>query len=125
MSCCERPRPLTRREALAKVGGGFGLLALANMVNRSMANAAPAEGGGLPGALPQLHFKPRAKRVIFLFMNGGMSHVDTFDPKPMLDKYDGQPLPGPPVQTPGKTGSLMRSPFTFEKRGKAGMEMSE
>src|SRR6202049_1308799 len=125
MSCCERPRPLTRREALAKVGGGFGLLALANMVNRSMANAAPAEGGGLPGALPQLHFKPRAKRVIFLFMNGGMSHVDTFDPKPMLEKYDGQPLPGGAILTQRKTGNLMKSPFKFARYGKADTEVSE
>ncbi len=125
MSCCERPRPLTRREALAKVGGGFGLLALANMVNASMANAAPAEGGGLPGALSQLHFKPRAKRVVFLFMNGGMSHVDTFDPKPMLEKYDGQPLPGGAILTQRKTGNLMKSPFKFSRYGKADTEVSE
>jgi hypothetical protein len=125
MSCCERPRPLTRREALAKVGGGFGLLALANMVNASMANAAPAEAGGLPGALSQLHFKPRAKRVIFLFMNGGMSHVDTFDPKPMLEKYDGQPLPGGAILTQRKTGNLMKSPFKFARYGKADTEVSE
>jgi hypothetical protein len=125
MSCCERPRPLTRREALAKVGGGFGLLALANMVNASMANAAPAETGGLPGALSQLHFKPRAKRVIFLFMNGGMSHVDTFDPKPMLEKYDGQPLPGGAILTQRKTGNLMKSPFKFARYGKADTEVSE
>ena len=44
--------------------------------------------------IKQLHFKPRAKRVIFLFMNGGVSHVDTFDPKPMLEKYHGKPMPG-------------------------------
>src|SRR6202171_1221876 len=124
MSCCERPRPLTRREALAKVGGGFGRLALANMVNTSMANAAPAEAG-LPGVLPQLHFKPRAKRVIFLFMNEGMSHVDTFDPKPMLEKYDGQPLPGGAILTQRKTGNLMKSPFKFARYGRADTEVSE
>ena len=75
--------------------------------------------------LPGLHFKPRAKRVIFLMMNGGMSHVDTFDYKPMLDKYDGQPLPGGPILTQRKTGNLMKSPFKFQKHGKSGLEMSD
>src|SRR5207249_1693890 len=65
------------------------------------------------------------KRVIFLFMNGGMSHVDTFDPKPMLEKYDGQPLPGEAIKTERKTGALMKSPFTFKKYGECGMEISE
>jgi hypothetical protein len=121
---CEHPRPLTRREALAKVGGGFGLVALANMLNTSMAHAEPA-AGAIPGALPKLHFKPRAKRIIFLFMNGGVSHVDTFDYKPMLDKYDGQPLPGGAILTQRKTGNLMKSPFKFSRYGKADTMVSE
>jgi uncharacterized protein DUF1501 len=126
MGCNQYTSCTSRRDALSKVAGGFGLVAFANLLNSSIARAAASDSStGTGSALKELHFKPRAKRVIFLFMNGGLSHVDTFDPKPMLDKYDGQPLPGPPVQTPGKTGSLMRSPFTFEKRGKAGMEMSE
>jgi hypothetical protein len=58
-------------------------------------------------------------------MNGGLSHVDTFDPKPMLDKYDGQPMPGPQILTSRKTGNLMKSPFKFTKHGKSGIEMSE
>ena len=62
-------------------------------------------------------FKPKAKHVIFLFMNGGMSQVDTFDPKPMLTKYDGQPMPGGDLQHERKTGGLMKSPFTFKKYG--------
>src|SRR5580698_7793439 len=104
----------------------MGLVALSTMLNSSMqaADARPSEGG-IPGALKQLHFKPRAKRVIFLFMNGGLSHVDTFDPKPMLDKYDGQPMPGGSILTLRKTGNLMKSPFKFEKHGKSGLEMSE
>jgi hypothetical protein len=77
------------------------------------------------GVLKQLHFKPRAKRVIFLFMNGGVSHVDTFDPKPMLDKYDGKPMPGGSILTQRKTGNLMKSPFAFKKHGKSGLELSE
>jgi hypothetical protein len=58
-------------------------------------------------------------------MNGGMSQVDTFDPKPMLDKYHGQPLPGGEVATERKTGALMKSPFTFKKYGESGIEVSE
>jgi len=63
--------------------------------------------------------------VIFLFLNGGMSHVDTFDPKPMLDKCDGQPLPGPKIVTDRASGNLMRSPFKFRKHGQSGLEVSE
>ena len=71
------------------------------------------------------HHPARAKHVIFLFMNGGLSQVDSFDPKPMLDKYHGQPLPGGTVATERKTGALMRSPFTFKKYGQCGMDVSE
>jgi hypothetical protein len=104
---------------LCRVGGGFGLVALSSMVNGSLARAAT------PGVLTKPHFKPRAKRVIFLFMNGGVSQVDTFDPKPMLDKHHGQPLPGGAILTQRKTGNLMKSPFAFKKHGQCGMELSE
>src|SRR5580765_407323 len=123
MSCNHTPRPFTRREALARVGGGFGMVAFANMVSNSLSAAEPS--AGTPGVLKQLHFKPRAKRVIFLFSNGGMSHVDAFDPKPMLDKYDGQPLPGGTIKTERKTGELMKSPFAFKRYGECGMDISE
>ena len=123
MPCNHNPRPFTRREALAKVGGGFGLVAFANMISNSVQAATPVPGTS--GALKQLDFKPRAKRVIFLFSNGGMSHVDTFDPKPMLTKYDGQPLPGGAILTQRKTGNLMKSPFEFKRYGKADTEVSE
>jgi hypothetical protein len=103
------------------LGGGFGLVALSNMLNASLAQAATATGG----VLTQLHFKPRAKRVIFLFMNGGVSHVDTFDPKPALEKYHGKPLPGGQILTQRKTGHLMKSPFSFKKHGQSGTELSE
>ncbi|MDQ1471089.1 MAG: hypothetical protein QOJ99_2569 [Bryobacterales bacterium] len=124
MACNHTPRPLTRREALTQVGGGFGLVAFANMINSSVAKA-ETNSGGLPGALKTLHFKPRAKRVIFLFSNGGMSHVDTFDHKPMLAKYDGQPLPGGAILTQRKTGNLMKSPYQFQRYGKADTMVSE
>jgi hypothetical protein len=58
-------------------------------------------------------------------MNGGMSQVDTFDPKPMLDRYHGHPMPGGPPKTERKTGSLMKSPFSFRRCGKSGIEVSE
>ena len=108
-------RPLTRRDALCRIGNGFGMLAFANMVTRSLARA---DGS-------KLDHPPRAKHVIFLYMNGGLSQVDSFDPKPMLDKYHGQPLPGGTIATERKTGTLMRSPFTFKKYGQCGMDVSE
>ena len=113
--------PFTRREALRRMGGGFGMTAFASMVGQSLAQAGITDGGA-PG---KLDFKPRAKHVIFLFMNGGLSQVDSFDPKPALDKYHGQPLPGGIVATERKTGALMRSPFQFKKYGKTGMDVSE
>ena len=99
MPCNENPRPFTRREALAKVGGGFGLVAFASMITNSLQAATTNNGIAPGGVLKQLDFKPRAKRVIFLYSNGGMSHVDTFDPKPMLEKYNGQPMPGGAILT--------------------------
>jgi hypothetical protein len=112
-------QPLTRREALCRIGGGFGITALAGMVGESLAATQSQwpKGG--------LHHAARAKHVIFLFMNGGLSQVDSFDPKPMLEKYHGQPLPGGSIATERKTGALMRSPFSFKKYGQCGMEVSE
>jgi hypothetical protein len=127
MSCNHNQTPLNRRQALSMLGGGFGMVALSNMVNGSLARAATAGSGSpVPGVLTgKLHFKSKAKRVIFLFMNGGVSHVDTFDPKPMLEKYHGQPMPGPQILTQRKTGNLMKSPFAFKKHGQSGTELSE
>jgi len=118
-------RPRTRRDALCRMGGGFGMLAFASLVNESIAKAGGAldQAGELTGR--PLDHPARAKRVIFLFMNGGLSQVDSFDPKPMLAKYHGQPLPGGPVATERKTGSLMQSPFAFKKYGQSGTEVSE
>jgi hypothetical protein len=70
-------------------------------------------------------FPARAKHVIFLFLNGGLSQVDTFDPKPMLKKYHGQPFPGGNLVTERKTGNLMQSPFSFRRYGQSGIEVSE
>src|ERR1700712_2783032 len=69
-------------------------------------------------------FAPRAKRVIHLFMNGGPSQVDTFDPKPSLAKYNGKPVPLP-LPTERKTGAAMASPFAFKQYGQSGIPVSD
>ena len=89
------PTPLTRREALFRIGSGFGMMAFASIMGDALAHAqtqssAPSANWPKGG----VHHAARAKHVIFLYMNGGLSQVDSFDPKPMLDKYHGQPLPG-------------------------------
>src|SRR5438093_9123414 len=118
---------LTRRDFLCRCGMGMGAVALANLMGEigflSMANAAATDLNPLAPRLP--HFAPRAKRVIHLFMNGGPSHVDTFDPKPLLDKYHGKPIPGQNLRTERKTGTAFRSPFAFKRYGKSGIEVSE
>lgn len=83
------------------------------------------EDYGNPLAPREPHFPAKAKHVIHLFMNGGPSHVDTFDPKPALDKYAGQNLPTENLRTERKTGAAMPSPFTFRKYGESGIEVSE
>jgi hypothetical protein len=121
----KQPPPLTRRDALCRIGNGFGMLAFAGMVGESLATAdlfAAQKGATLASGL---HHAAKAKHVIFLYMNGGLSQVDSFDPKPMLEKYHGQPMPGGAVETERKTGSLMKSPFTFKKYGQSGMDVSE
>jgi hypothetical protein len=116
--------PFTRREALRRVGNGFGMMAFAGMVGDSIAQAgALSTPDG--AVLSSLHHPQKVKRVIFLFMNGGCSAIDSFDPKPMLDKYDGQPMPGGSIKTERRTGELMKSPFKFKKYGQCGMDLSE
>ena len=104
---------LTRREMLGKMCAGFGLLGLA-----SVARAAGISTPRLP------HFAPRAKRLVFLFLNGGPSHVDTFDPKPALAKFEGQ-QPSGELYRKSKGSGYMPSPFAFSKHGQSGIEVSE
>lgn len=110
------PPDLSRRALLASLGAGFGSLALAD----ALAADQPS-GGGRP--LP--HFAPRAKRVIFLFMAGGPSHLDLLDPKPLIDKYAGQRPAGVALRTERVTGGLLPSPFKFRPRGESGIQVSE
>jgi hypothetical protein len=119
---------LTRRELLARCGMGFGTLGLATVMESAglLAPAAAAAGVSVSPLAPKKpHFPGKAKRVIHLFMNGGPSHVDTFDPKPMLDRYHGKPLPTANLRTERKTGAAFRSPFRFQKYGQSGIEVSE
>jgi hypothetical protein len=119
-----QPPPVTRRDALCRIGNGFGMMAFAGLVGDSL-RAAGLAGDQAAQATGGLHHPARASRVIFLFMNGGLSQVDSFDPKPMLDKFHGKPLPGGEVATERKTGALLKSPFTFKKYGQSGIEVSE
>jgi hypothetical protein len=111
-------RLLSRRDALGRFGNGFGMLALTSL----LADAAAAS----PLAERPAPAVAWAKRVIFLFMSGGPSHVDLFDPKPQLMASNGQPLPfDMPKLERTRTGALLGSPFSFRKHGKSGIEVSE
>ncbi len=102
------PPPLHRRDFLARSGMGLAMLGLAD----------------LQASASKPHFAPKAKRVIHFFLNGGPSHVDTFDPKPALARYEGKPLPSHRI-TERKTGAAFPSPFKFQRYGKSGIEVSE
>ena len=124
----------TRREFLWEVGGGFAGLALVDLLSRDgffdrrLAAGESAAGGrprGLLAAQPP-HFPTKARHCIFLFMNGAPSQIDTFDPKPALEKFDGTPYTGPAkVGSNGRPiGYLMKSPFKFSRHGESGLPIS-
>ncbi|MDZ4286638.1 MAG: DUF1501 domain-containing protein [Prosthecobacter sp.] len=115
------PLPLfSRRRMLQSASAGFGYVALQGLLGAE-AQAAVVN----PLASKQPHFPARAKRVIFLFMKGGPSHVDTFDPKPLLDRDHGKPLPFPlPRVTFAKTSTLFKSPWKFKQYGESGLPVS-
>lgn len=114
------PWTLSRRDMLVRAGLGFGALGLASLLGEE---ARPADASH-PLAPRQPHFAAKAKRVVHFFLNGGPSHVDTFDPKPALVKYAGQPLPET-LRTERKTGAAFPSPFKFQPYGQSGIEVSE
>lgn len=117
---------LTRRESLQRMGTGLGLLGLAGILGQdgTLASASQSVSEN-PLAPKSAHFAPRAKHIIHLFMNGGPSQVDTFDPKPALEKYNGKRPPSADLKTERKTGGLLMSPFKFQKYGEAGIEVSD
>ncbi len=110
---------LSRRRMLERCGMGFGALALGDLMGSAFADEIR------PLAPKRSHFPGRAKRMIHVFANGGASHVDTFDPKPLLEKYAGKPLPTGNLRTERKTGAAFPSPFKFRRYGKSGLEISD
>jgi hypothetical protein len=113
---------MTRREMLWRSGIGFGGLALTGL----LANHSRGSAADNPLAVREPHFVPRAKRVIFLFMHGGPSQVDTFDYKPQLEKDHGKELPfAKPRVTSGKTIGLLKSPWGFKQYGESGIHVSD
>src|SRR5260370_2055445 len=114
--------PCSRRDFLTRSGGGFGLLVLFSLMEREGRAAAGAHAPGSPSP----HFPATAKSVIWLFLDGGPSHIDLFDPKPELSKLDGQPLPPSfkrPVTAMGRTAHtpLPASKRTFNRHGQSGI----
>lgn len=104
----------------------MGMLGLAGLLSKDRLFASEASGGEAGPMTPKTpHFAPRAKHVIHLFMNGGPSQVDTFDPKPALARYNGQRPEGADLRTERRTGGLLQSPFKFSKYGESGIEVSE
>ena len=136
--CSGKPKEkfVSRRDFLFKAGEGISGIALARMLAQDGLLAEPRVEPGACAPVGDVqspleprnsHFEPRVKAVISLFMSGGVSHVDTFDPKPMLTKYHGQPLKGKGrVRVrQGYPGPLMKSPFGFKKCGQSGMDVSD
>ncbi len=119
-------RPVSRRELLSGAGLGFGSVALASMLADDQALASERAGAVAAAAT---HYAPRVKSVIFLFMQGGPSHLETFDPKPDLQRLHGEPLPasfGPVLTRRGvDKNRLLGTKRTFRKYGEAGTEVSD
>ena len=111
------PTSISRRRMLREVSSGFGLLALSGLMSGRRAVAASRDRFA--------HFAPRAKSVIFCYMSGGVSQVDSFDPKPELDRLHGQAMPVTVERTQfNQNGNVMASPFTFERSGESGIPVS-
>lgn len=116
---------LSRRHMLQRSGIGMGMLGLAGLLaDEASADSNSSQSISNPLQPRQPHFAPKAKRVVHFFLNGGPSHVDTFDPKPRLTELHGQPLPQTYL-TERKTGAALASPFKFNRYGQSGIEVSE
>jgi hypothetical protein len=117
---------VNRREMLKRSGVGLGMLGLAGVLadNEQLLAGAVSKANANPLAVKAPHFTGQVKRVVHFFLNGGPSHVDTFDPKPILEKFAGQPLPQS-YATERKTGGALPSGFKFKKYGQSGIEVSE
>src|SRR5690348_1634942 len=132
--CSQSPRSATaplisRREMLRRAGLGFGSWALLDLLQRD-GRLAAATAADNPLAARRPHFAPRAKHVIFLFMQGGPSHIDTFDPKPLLNELHGKPLPasftkGLTLQFTHMDATALGSPQTFRRCGGSGIAIAD
>src|SRR5215210_1902646 len=109
---------LTRREMLSRTGVGFGALGLAGILSDESRASDPL-------AVKAPHFPAKAKHIIHIYLNGGPSQVDTFDPKPALEKWAGKILPSGNLTTERPLGAALPSPFQFRKHGQSGLEISE
>lgn len=124
---------LTRRTFLRKSSTGIGAMALGSLLNPKLFGLEAGTGAAVPGALQHLHFAPKAKRIIYLFMSGAPSHLDLYDPKPKLTEMTGKDLPDSIRKGQRITGMTsgqknlfcVGSPFKFTKYGQGGMEISE
>jgi hypothetical protein len=119
------PTLLSRREMLGCSGLGLGSLGLATILSNQSPGSTVSRDGETALVPKAPHFAPKAKRVIHLFMNGGPSHVDTFDYKPELNKRHGQKLPNPNLRTERPTGAALGSPYKFKQYGESGTYVSE
>lgn len=112
---------INRRQWLSRAACGFGAVALQTMLHRDF-GLSEAQGAHLSAP----HFEPSVRSVIFLYMDGGPSQIDTFDPKPLLAKYDGKPFPTKMEPTQfNNVGNTLASPWKFQKHGQSGIEVSE
>src|SRR5260370_1433002 len=118
-------QPYSRRDFLQVSGFGIGSLALTYLLNSEGSLAA---GEQAPQSLKprQTHFAPKARAMVHFMQNGGPSQMDLFDPKPELQRRNGQPIPGSVEKyQKGNTDKLLATPFKFHRRGQCGMELSE
>src|SRR5262245_37387845 len=127
MHCRRFHTPLSRRDMLATCANGFGVVALAALLaDEARAAAPPQRSDRNPLAPRPPHFQAKAKSVIFLFMDGGPSQVDTFDPKPRLDREHGRPIKMKVEPTQfNNVGAVLKSPWKFKKYGKSGTPVSD
>src|SRR5882672_8441867 len=120
------PRLLTRRQMLRQMGTGLGVLGLTALLGDDGALVSAASGASLNPLAPKApQFPARAKRIIHIYLNGGPSQVDTFDPKPALSKWAEKTIPTGNLTTERPTGAALASPFKFQPYGKSGIEISE
>ncbi len=119
------PVAIGRRGMLSRCGMGFGSMALGGMLNAGLVSSALGAESSNPMLPKPAQFPSKVKHVIHLFMNGGPSQVDTFDPKPELQRRGGQTISDGNLETERPTGALFPSPYRFHRYGQSGIEVSE